>query len=61
MGRQKSRNLIGLHALTGCDTTSAFFGIGKKTALDLFDKCQALLTGLGRDFDPSAKVLQDAE
>jgi hypothetical protein len=28
------RNLLGLHAITGCDSTSAFKGRGKETAFD---------------------------
>lgn len=30
--------LIGLHVFTGCDTTSAFYGKGKKRALDIASK-----------------------
>ncbi|VDI26825.1 Hypothetical predicted protein [Mytilus galloprovincialis] len=29
-----------VHALTGCDTTSAIFGFGKKTVLKLIRKCR---------------------
>ena len=32
LGLQKTLALPTFHALTGCDTTSAFFGKGKKTA-----------------------------
>jgi len=30
--------LPGFHALTGCDTTSAFYGKGKRTAYSLLEK-----------------------
>lgn len=32
LGSSKAKSLPAFHALTGCDTTSAFFGKGKKTA-----------------------------
>ena len=32
-----------LHALTGCDTTSSFFGVGKKIAIKIFKKHQKAL------------------
>ena len=33
VGRQVSRQLLAIHAIGGCDTTSAVFGIGKETIL----------------------------
>ena len=30
LGEEKCRALLGFHAFTGCDSTSAFYGIGKK-------------------------------
>ena len=32
LGADKCKALLGFHALTGCDSVSALFGIGKKTA-----------------------------
>ena len=32
LGQSKAMALPAFHALTGCDTTSTFFGKGKKTA-----------------------------
>ena len=42
-------NIIGFHALTGCDTVSSFSGLGKKTCWKVFSKYQNLLNGVGRD------------
>ena len=36
LGHQRSQGLLFLHAITGCDTVSAFNGIGKKTAWDVW-------------------------
>ena len=33
LGKDISRSLPVFHAFSGCDTTSCFYGIGKKTAL----------------------------
>ena len=49
-------NILGFHAVTGCDTTSAFSGIGKKTCWKVFMKYSHLLVGIGRDGD-----FEDAE
>ena len=35
LGNDVCSALVGLHAFTGCDPTSAFVGKGKKTAFDL--------------------------
>ena len=37
MGPERASALSFFHALTGCDTTSAFCGIGKKTAWDAWE------------------------
>ena len=45
--------LPGLHALTGCDTTSAFVGKGKKAGLPLImnnDCLHAAMARLGQSF-----------
>lgn len=36
LGREVCRNLPFLHAMTGCDTTSRLYGVGKATALKKF-------------------------
>lgn len=37
LGREVCRNLLFLHAMTGCDTTSRLYGVGKATALKKFE------------------------
>ena len=41
------KNIITFHGLTGCDTTSSFSGIGKKTAWKIFQKHPELLNDVG--------------
>ena len=46
-------SLIGLHTFTGCDSTSAFYGKGKKKAFDIVEKepkFQRVFTTVGSDF-----------
>lgn len=45
-------NILGFHALTGCDTTSSFSGISKKTCWKQFLAHPELLSGVGRDGNP---------
>ena len=33
LGKEVCRNLLFLHAITGCDTASRFYGVGKATVL----------------------------
>ena len=42
-------NLLGFHALTGCDTSSAFSGHGKNTCWAIFQSQPLLVSGIGRD------------
>ena len=41
-------NILGFHALTGSDSTSHFYGHGKKTSESTFSKYPKLLDNLGR-------------
>ena len=41
-------NILGFHALTGCDTTSSFSGIGKKTCWKQYLEAPSLVQSLGR-------------
>lgn len=41
------RNLLAIHCLTGCDTTSAFYKIGKRTAFDMLLKNINILAEIG--------------
>lgn len=42
LGPQVCRVLLGMHALTGCDSTSAFVGKGKVQALQLVTSCKQI-------------------
>ena len=44
LGEQKSRSLPVFHALTGCDTTSAFNGKGKRSAWKAWELCNNAVT-----------------
>ena len=54
-------SLLACHALSGCDTTSQFVGIGKQTAWKTFVTCPHLLEQLGEHKSPAKQVLDDAE
>ena len=41
--------MLSFHALTGCDTTSAFHGYGKKSCWKTFLNQPLLVAGIGRD------------
>lgn len=58
---EKRKSLLAFHAITGCDTTSQFAGIGKQTAWKVFDSSPRLIEHLGEDCPPEASVLADAE
>ena len=42
-------NLLGFHAFTGCDTTSAFSGRGKRSCWTTFQNLPHFLQGIGRE------------
>ena len=44
LGPEKAKALPFFHAITGCDTTSAFAGIGKGTAWDVWDAFPEITT-----------------
>ena len=44
LGEQKSRSLPAFHAFSGCDTTSAFNGKGKKSAWQAWELCHEVVT-----------------
>jgi 5'-3' exonuclease len=54
-------SLLAFHALTGCDTTSQFAGIGKKSAWTVFVKFHDLLEHLGEESIANDQVLSNAE
>ena len=42
-------NILGFHAISGCDTVSSFAGHGKKSCWSLYLQHPELLNGIGRD------------
>ena len=52
---------MAFHALMGCETTSQFSGIGKKSAWAVFVKHHDLLKYLGEESIANDKVLSNAE
>ena len=64
LGPAVSDSLIGLHALTGCDSTSAFKRRGKRNAVEVFKKHPALCLGLqqlGMTFEVTDDLLAACE
>ena len=53
--------LLAFHAVTGCDSTSQFSGIGKKSAWKTFVKHPSLLYDIGTTSIPSTSTLKSAE
>jgi len=54
LDRHVRENILGFHALTGCDTTSSFHGISKKSCWKAYCEAPTLLAGVGRDGDVSS-------
>jgi hypothetical protein len=42
-----AQNLLTFHSITGCDTTSFFYGISKKKAYKVYEQDANLLEGIG--------------
>lgn len=56
-----SVSLLGFHALTGCDSTSQFAGISKKSAWKIFKEEARLLNGLGKSDQIDSEEEKDIE
>ena len=59
IGSNMSNALPALHAMTGCDSTSAFYGIGKKKAYKIVKdspRFLEVLAQLGNSYTPSIAV-----
>lgn len=54
-------NLLAFHAISGCDTTSQFAGIGKKKAWKVFCENADLLHDIGVHQIPDARCIASAE
>ena len=53
---EKRKSLLAFHIITGCDTTSQFAGIGKQSALKIFDSSSKLIEHLGEHCPPEETV-----
>ena len=63
-GENVCNAIIGCYCITGCDTISAFHGIGKKTALKVMKSSQehiASLARLGNEFPVPNSLLEEME
>ena len=58
---EKRKSLLAFHTITGCDTTGQFAGIGKQSALKIFDSLSKLIEHLGEHCPPEESVLADAK
>ena len=61
LGPIACRNLPAMHALTGCDTMSSFYGVGKKIPFEILLSVPNLLDGFGLTFDLVETDIQKAE
>lgn len=61
LGQEVCRNMICMHALTGCDNNSSFYGVSKKVAFDMLLKCPNLLHDFGETFETTATTYNSAE
>jgi len=61
LSEEKRKSLLAFHAITGCDTTSQFYGVGKASAWKVFEDASDLLEHLGEESQNSADVLAKAE
>ena len=60
---KKRKSLLAFHTITGCETTltSQFAGMGKQSALKIFDSSSKLIEHLGEHCPPEESVLADVE
>ena len=61
LGYDVCSSLLFLHAFTGCDTTSAVFGIGKKSALHKVLKGDSVLKSCAKIFSTPKKNIAEIE
>ena len=58
---EKRKSLLAFHNITGCDTTSQFAGIGKQSALKIYDSLSKLIEHLCEHCSPEESFLADSE
>jgi len=57
LSEEKRRSLLAFYAITGSDTTSQFYGVGKASAWKVFEDAPDLLEHLGEESQISADGL----
>ncbi len=64
LGDRVCQGLVGMHAFSGCDSTSRFSGKGKTTVMNLLtgneEFCDAMIS-LGVNFEPDINTMEKAE
>ena len=61
LGVDFCKALPGMHALTGCNSTGAFVGRGKKKAFELLSNSQQTMSRIGSEFQVSDELYVDCE
>jgi len=61
LSEEKRKSLLAFHAITGCNATSQFCGVGKASAWKVFEDAPDLLKHLGEESQIGADVLAKAE
>jgi hypothetical protein len=64
MGERLANTMIGFHAFTGCDTTSAFYGKGKVRPFEIMLKSERIrcaISQLGEEWNVPDQVTVDLE
>ena len=61
LSEEKRKSPLAFHAITGCGTTSQFYGVGKALAWKVFEDAPDLLEHLGEESQIRADVLVKAE
>ena len=64
LGMRVSNAMIGLHTFTGCDSTSAFYGRGKRKALSIMRASEDFTNAfieLGDEFSPSDSLIDQLQ
>ena len=52
-----AQNLLTFHSITGCDTTSFFYGISKKRVYKVYEQDANLLEGIGEAERTDEKII----
>ena len=61
IAQRREKLLLAFYTISSCDATSQFPGIGKQSALKIFDSSSKLIEHLGEHCPPEESVMADAE